>query len=159
MWFVVLIGVANAPDLDFLPFVFRGFHQGPTHSLIAAPVAGLCAALVAMVVGGASPWRIGLLVTIAYVTHVLFDFMTIQSGTPSAMALWWPFSDRQTDAYIQIFPQIHHDDFKGRFLASLMRWDNVWAVARELVVMTCGWVLYRIGAALWSRRYGASETT
>src|SRR6185436_20146358 len=86
LWIAALVFAANAADLDFVAGFLVGdpnrFHHGPTHTLIAPVVFALLTAAVALL-GGLAQWRrFGLLMGLAYSTHLLLDFVTVGTREP-----------------------------------------------------------------------------
>ncbi len=94
---LLVVGLANLPDIDFLPGYLRGgdpraYHWGPTHSITAA-------LLVGAVVGTIARWRTGrfvpafTLATAAYGSHVLLDLLLgPAAGFDIGIQVFWPFS-------------------------------------------------------------------
>jgi hypothetical protein len=147
-WFALLVFVANAPDLDFL-----WFHHGPVHSLTAAVLAGVAAGLIARVAGASVPYRVGLLVGAAYLSHVLLDFMNKQPpGAASNLTLFWPFSNAYIPAPIQLFEVIRHRSKTTTFFEGLWQWKNVKSLFHELIVIAGFALLFMIGSRV--RRVG-----
>lgn len=127
--------LANLPDIDFLAgyLVARdpnAFHQGPTHSLLFAMVAGLLA-------GCAWRQQLGfrLASVVSTITILSHDFIDILTG-PSlgfvrspGLALWWPLGTEKISAPVTLFPGILH--LTAGELVSL---HNVFAVGFEIAV-------------------------
>jgi membrane-bound metal-dependent hydrolase YbcI (DUF457 family) len=79
--------LAAAPDVDIL----TGTHRAVSHSLGAALVVGIVAALVAR------RWRLPVLRTAvtcgaAYATHMLLDWLAMDSAPPYGIVVLWPIS-------------------------------------------------------------------
>jgi hypothetical protein len=92
LWLVV--GAALAPDVDLL-FRFvdgRNHHNNETHSLGAALVAALAAALLARVAGWRLPALLGLAVGAGWASHVLLDFLNLDTHPPIGIQALWPWS-------------------------------------------------------------------
>jgi len=91
----LLVGVALAPDLDLLlRFVDgRNHHQAESHSIGCAFAAGLVAALLARRAGDERPGRLGLLVGVAWLSHVVLDYFGNDTNPPIGLMALWPFSD------------------------------------------------------------------
>jgi membrane-bound metal-dependent hydrolase YbcI (DUF457 family) len=89
---LVAVAAATAPDLDLLLQLAdgRNHHQGASHSLLAAVVAGA-------VVAGACAWRRvpqpsrwGLLAASAWGSHLLLDYLGRDTSPPIGIPLLWP---------------------------------------------------------------------
>ena len=146
--------LANLPDIDFLVGYIvaqdpNAFHQGPTHSLLFAMVAGLLAGFA---------WRkqLGLrLASVAFTAAVLsHDVVDILTGPilgfvrSPGLALLWPFSTEKISAPFTLFPGILHLTF-----GELVSWHNMTAIAFELAVFIPIIVLlYKWKAKMYSNR-------
>ena len=88
--FGAFLGVA--PDFDYalnwLRISHGGWHHGFTHSIPFALVVGL----VIIITLRQREWRSFLIVSGAYVSHTLLDFMLTESR---GVALWWPFTNQR----------------------------------------------------------------
>ncbi len=113
-----LAGVA--PDLDFL----WGRHNQETHSLFAAVLAGVAAFL----------WkkdaRLALAVTLAWMSHVLFDWLGSDTTPPLGVMALWPLSSEYYFSNAFFFEAISRRYWLDNFIS-----HNLWAVARELVIL------------------------
>jgi membrane-bound metal-dependent hydrolase YbcI (DUF457 family) len=97
-WRVALLVVllANLPDIDFLPGYLmgdpRGYHWGPTHSLFAAMMVGLAVGVMTRG-NGITSRSFALLAATAYASHLLLD-LSLGPGAPSlGLQIFWPFSE------------------------------------------------------------------
>ncbi len=81
--------LAAAPDLD----VLVGRHRTFSHSLTAAVVVGLVAAIVAVRIRRPAV-RLSLMCAGAWGSHLLLDWLGIDNYPPRGIQLLWPFSDR-----------------------------------------------------------------
>jgi membrane-bound metal-dependent hydrolase YbcI (DUF457 family) len=131
---VTLLG-SILPDFDFVPGILigdlRAFHHGVSHSLALAVLFGL-------VVFFLTPWRqkaiarrAGILAASAYASHVVLDLVSVNPGTRGVPILW-PLSDQQFGLELYLLGYFHYSD---RGIWSVIRWDNVSAFSRELVVI------------------------
>jgi inner membrane protein len=156
-WVCALIFAANAPDLDFLAGFFVGdpdrFHHGPSHTLFAAGVFGVAAAVLARAAGFV-PWRrFGFLMGVSYCSHIVFDLLTrVTTGETYGMTILWPFSSQPLMTPFHLFLDIRRDGKTSSFLLSLLQWHNAKAVVLELAVMAGGWTAYRLIRSLISAR-------
>lgn len=90
--------LANAADFDFVPGLLAGdpnlCHRGFTHTLGAAVLVAVVAALAARV--GRWRWRPGRVagfVGAAYGTHLLLDYVTADVVPPHGAQFLWPLSN------------------------------------------------------------------
>ena len=140
----LVAGAAMAPDLDLL-FRFvdgRNHHQAETHSIGAAVLAGIVAALVARFVRWKAPVALGLAVAAAWLTHPLLDYFGNDTHPPIGLMALWPF-----DRGFYKSPWIVFMDI-GRTLDWRTVRHNIVAIAWELLVLTpilgaAGWALRR----------------
>ena len=147
-WFALLVFAANAPDLDFF-----WFHHGPVHSLTAAVLAGALAAVIARLFGAGAPFRVGALVSAAYLSHLLLDFMNKQPpGGASNLTLFWPFTNAYLPAPIQLFEVIRHRSPTKTFFEGLWQWKNAKSIFWELIVMAGFSLVFILGLRV---RFGA----
>ena len=111
---VLCVGLANAPDLDFLPGILVGkpssFHHGISHSFGF----GLAfTTIVVLVLKRTTTWfashsltpllAIGLL---SYASHILLDLVTLDNGVPYGMPLLWPVMTGYLDAPVYVLPNV-----------------------------------------------------
>ena len=119
---LVLAAVAVAPDLDLLV----GAHRDASHSVGAALMAGLVACLFArrhrLAWGGA--------ITLAYLSHVLLDWLSNDTRPPIGVMALWPFSHGYFKAAIEIFPPVSRRYWESRFWIY-----NLHAVLVEILVL------------------------
>jgi inner membrane protein len=161
LFIALAIFAANAPDLDFAPGLIAGdadrFHHGPTHSLAAALVFGLAVFLVARVVSPRSALRVGGILFLAYVSHLLLDMMSIDTRPPRGVPFFWPLTSEHFAFPIELFRDIKRDGAAGNFFSSLLVKYNAYSVLREFVVMGTLLAVGRLGVFLrdgrrsWSR--------
>ena len=86
--FGAFLGIAADFDyaLNWLRISFGGWHHGFTHSIPFAIVVGLLGIVILR------QWKIRsfIVISAAYVSHALLDFMLTESR---GVALWWPFTN------------------------------------------------------------------
>jgi membrane-bound metal-dependent hydrolase YbcI (DUF457 family) len=133
---VLLCAIAGAaPDVDFL----WGRHNQETHSLGAAVLAGLA------VLAWKKQPRLALAVTLAWASHVLFDWLGSDTTPPLGVVALWPLS---TDYYFSgafFFEAISRRYWLDNFWA-----HNAWAVIREILIL--GPVFAAVTAFRWRAR-------
>jgi membrane-bound metal-dependent hydrolase YbcI (DUF457 family) len=128
---------ANAPDLDFLPGLAVGdpdaFHRGVTHTLGAAVAVAAAVWLLARWRGAARPWWWAAFVALAYGSHLLVDWMTVDAVPPAGIQLLWPLTDRWLHAPFDLLGEVIVDP-SGRvaFLRSLVTTPALLAWLREV---------------------------
>jgi hypothetical protein len=125
------------PDFDFLPGIAIGqmgaFHHGISHS---APFAIFFAAVVFLIlqrIDKAEALRAAVLAFIAYLTHVVLDFVGVSEGTRGVPILW-PLSGEKLGYSLNLFGHFRWGDIRDG-LGSIIRWDNVMPLVREVLVV------------------------
>ena len=117
---LLVVAAAVAPDIDFL----FGRHNRETHSLAAAVVAG-----VVMYVWKRNP-RVALAVTLAWVSHVLFDWLGSDTTPPLGVMALWPFSSEYYFSNAFFFEAISRRYWLDNFIT-----HNLWAVTSEILIL------------------------
>ena len=118
---VILCAIAGAaPDVDFL----WGRHNQETHSLGAALIAGL------IVLAWKRQPRLAAAVTLAWVSHVFFDWLGSDTTPPLGVMALWPFSSDFYFAQAYVFEAISRRYWLDNFVS-----HNAWAVAREILIL------------------------
>jgi len=132
--------LAAAPDLDLaLGFVDGvNHHRGPSHSLVAAVMAGVAVWILRRL--GLAFLPGGLASGTAWASHVLLDYLGLDTSPPSGEMALWPFSDAFFISPVSIFY-----DIPRAFTAEAIR-HNLVAVAIEVVVLApIAWFSWRGG--------------
>lgn len=117
-----IVLAAVAPDLDFL----WGRHNAETHSLGAAILAGLA---VLIWQRGRQP-MLALAVTLAWSSHVLFDWLGSDDTPPLGVMALWPVSKEYFFANAYFFEAISRRYWLSNFVS-----HNAYAVAKEIVIL------------------------
>jgi membrane-bound metal-dependent hydrolase YbcI (DUF457 family) len=118
---VLLCAVAGAaPDVDFL----WGRHNQETHSIAAAMAAGL------VVLAWKRDARLAAAVTIAWLSHVLFDWLGSDTTPPLGVKALWPLSSDYYFSNAFFFEAISRRYWLDNFIS-----HNLWAVAREILIL------------------------
>jgi inner membrane protein len=140
-WYVFAAAAANAPDLDFLPGLFTGdinrFHQGASHSLVAALIFGAAVALVALRFCR-TPARVGFAGVVLYSSHLLLDLFCEDKRAPFGVPVLWPFSSEHFSVPWPIFQGVKHGvpgENLSAFVGHLFAWPNLSVVALETVIL------------------------
>jgi membrane-bound metal-dependent hydrolase YbcI (DUF457 family) len=143
---VTLLG-SLLPDFDFVPGVLigdlRAFHHGISHSLALAALFGLSVFFLIPRREKDIALRVGVLAALSYASHVILDLVSVNEGTRGVPILW-PLSDQQFGLELHLLGYFRYSD---RSIWSVIRWDNISALSRELIV-TGGLVLF----ILWRER-------
>jgi membrane-bound metal-dependent hydrolase YbcI (DUF457 family) len=126
----LIVGAAVAPDLDLLlRFVDgRNHHQGASHSLGAALVAGLVAFALARLRGWPRSVLLGLLAFGGWLSHLALDYLGRDTHPPIGIPALWPFSGEYYKAPWPLFMDI------GRTLTWEGVFHNAVAVAWEMAL-------------------------
>jgi membrane-bound metal-dependent hydrolase YbcI (DUF457 family) len=127
--------VAVLPDIDFI----WGRHNAETHSLGAAVLAGLLALAWTR---GPHPYRLALAVTLAWSSHVFFDWLGSDDTPPLGVMALWPLDSSYYFAHAYVFEAISRRYWLSNFWS-----HNLYAVAKEIVIL--GPIA---GIAWWFRR-------
>jgi hypothetical protein len=130
--------VAVAPDIDIL---FRR-HRMYTHSIGAMIAVGVIAWFVARW-RRAAPTRTALIIAAAYGSHILLDWLAMDTAEPAGLTALWPFSSRFYLSCADLFMEVSRRYWKpDEFI-----FGNLKAV---------GWEVLLLGpiavAAWWLRR-------
>jgi hypothetical protein len=133
---VALLG-SIAPDFDFLPGIaigeMRRFHHGISHSLAFALLFGAVVFVVAHAVDRAVAVRASILAALAYASHTVLDFISVNEGT-RGVPLLWPLSDERLGFSLHLFGHFRYGDI-SEGIWSVARWVNVSPLLRELLIL------------------------
>jgi membrane-bound metal-dependent hydrolase YbcI (DUF457 family) len=140
---LLLVFAAAAADLDLvLRFVDgRNHHQGASHSIGAAVIAGVAGAVLARIAGWPRPAALGLAAGAAWLSHVALDFVGSDTHPPIGLMALWPFDGSYHKSPFILFMDV------GRSLTWETARNNAWAALREAAIL--GPVL---AACWWLRR-------
>lgn len=131
---VICAVAAVAPDVDFL----WGRHSMETHSAGAALLVG------AAVFAWKRDARLAAAVTLAWASHIFFDWLGSDDTPPIGVMALWPFTSNFYFADAFVFEAISRRYWLDNFVA-----HNAGAVAKEVLL------LGPIACALWWRRRSA----
>jgi membrane-bound metal-dependent hydrolase YbcI (DUF457 family) len=141
--FLLLAGAlacgASAPDLDFVPGVLRGdpdwLHRGPSHSVLAATIVGTVAYGIARLVRSEAAAPFGILMGLAYASHVFLDMFSPDPVRFNGVPAFWPLWDSHFVVPASVFLPIRRDPASESFLASLWSLHNGYALLWEALIM------------------------
>lgn len=129
---------ANSPDLDFIPGFFAGnpnlYHHGITHSLGSG-------IFVAFAFGWIFSKYLGsykkgvLLLFLLYLSHLVLDYLTVDTRLPIGEPLFWPVSHRYLISPVLIFSDVQKTSNSGTFLHSLFVRHNFLGMIREFLIL------------------------
>jgi membrane-bound metal-dependent hydrolase YbcI (DUF457 family) len=138
----VTLAAALAPDLDLL-FRFvdgRNHHNDEMHSLGLALLAAAVGAAVFPLLRWRWPLKLAVLVGLAWTSHLVLDYLNVDTSPPIGLLALWPFSNGYYKSPIPIFMDI------GRTLDWATVRHNAVAGAWECVVLVPPFL------ASWRRR-------
>ena len=125
------------PDFDFLPGILIGdpsaFHHGISHSLTVAVFVGSLVFFFGRRLHTKIAVQTATLAALAYFFHIVLDAVSVNEGTRGVPILW-PWSDRQFGINLHLFGFFHHGGLY-RGIWSIVRWDNLPALIREISVL------------------------
>jgi membrane-bound metal-dependent hydrolase YbcI (DUF457 family) len=101
----LLCAWAMAPDLDLVAGLIDGHpnHQGPSHSLGAALLAGAVIAVGMRLLRGRWHWRLASVAALAWFSHGIMDFVSQDTRPPLGPELFWPLSTGHFIAPFSVF--------------------------------------------------------
>jgi inner membrane protein len=153
--------MAIAPDFDFIPGMFEGqpalYHQRISHSLGAAVVVSLVAALVYGMKTGevCASWKWFFL---AYASHLLLDFIGPDGRPPYGQPLFWPISSEYyfAPASLQLLWGVRHakatSAITSEWISGILQPHNLGALSIEVLLTLPMVLLARCVSSLKSRR-------
>jgi len=154
----LVTGAALAPDLDLLFKLVdgRNHHNQETHSLGMALAAGMVAFVAARLVRASSPGRFAAAVALGWASHVLLDYLNVDTHPPIGLLALWPVSGAYFKFPWPIFMDI------GRTLDWHTVRHNAVAAAWEAAILVplLAWVWrtrrLRLGSGSWHEGSRAS---
>lgn len=123
---LVCAALAIVPDLDLL---LRG-HRMMTHGVGAAVLVGLLAAAIAAH-ASLSVLRVAVMCAVAYGTHLLLDWLAVDTFWPYGIQLLWPFSQTWFISGWDLFAQTE----RSHLMTLPAIRQNVAAIAREIAIL------------------------
>src|SRR5437660_5559111 len=104
----VSAALAMLPDADLL---IPGTHRMGTHSVMAAALIFIVAAVVTGKVTPRPAWRPAVICAAAYASHLLLDWLGADNSPPRGLQLFWPFSDAWYVSDLDVFRQTARRQF------------------------------------------------
>jgi membrane-bound metal-dependent hydrolase YbcI (DUF457 family) len=121
-------------DVDFLVAQFTRNpvlqHHYFTHSIPFAILVGLISYTILLAMHSNASLKKAGLITLAYMTHLLLDFLTQDGGRPYGIPLLWPFTHQHFVSPVIIFFSIHRGGWNDLFSA-----HNIIGICIEFLVM------------------------
>ncbi len=153
---------ASAPDVDFVPGLLLGhpdaFHRGVTHTLVAAAAVGLAAALVARACGpGVRRLRVGRLVGLAWMSHLVVDLLTVDTGALAGIPVFWPLSRSTWISSTPVFGEITRPSGARDFFSILVGPGGVTVWLTEAAVLLTAVAGVHVARGLWDLLAGPDE--
>ena len=129
---------ANSPDLDFIPGFFVGnpnlYHHGITHSLGAGIFVSFAFGWIFSKYLGS--YKKGVLfLFFLYLSHLVLDYLTVDTRFPIGEPMFWPVSHRYVISPILIFSDVHKASNSNTFLRSLFVRHNLLGMAKEFLIL------------------------
>lgn len=139
-WYLFAVLASNAADFDFLPGLLVGdinrFHQGASHSFLAAILFGLLTAVFARHFSE-SPIRIGMAGGTIYASHLFLDLFNNDIRAPFGLPLLWPFEGYFFSPW-PLFRGVKHGvpgEDLVTVLGQLFSWYNLVSLVSEAAVL------------------------
>lgn len=129
---LVTVAAAIAPDLDLLLRLVdgRNHHQGPSHSVGAAALAGLAVLALGLIRRWPGAWGLGVAATLGWTSHLVLDLLNVDTHPPIGLMALWPL---RLDYYKLPWP-VFLDI--GRTLEWKTLWHDGIAVGWEVAVLS-----------------------
>jgi membrane-bound metal-dependent hydrolase YbcI (DUF457 family) len=134
--------LAAIPDADLLLPIP---HRSVTHSVTAVALISIIAIIVTGWVTGQVSKRVIVACAAAYASHLLLDWLSVDTNFPRGIQVLWPFDDRWFISDLNLFPRVERrQPFSPETVAG-----NLWAAVVEVLIM--GPVVW---LASWTGRRG-----
>jgi inner membrane protein len=132
--------VANAADLDFIPGLLVGmpnrYHHGVSHSVGFAALIAVACSLLMFFLKRDSFSRSFPIVFCLYCSHIVLDYLSIDTTSPYGVPLFWPFSNEYYIASFAFLPSIRRASISGvEFVTSLFSLHNLLAISVEFLLL------------------------
>lgn len=131
--------IANLADIDYLFGFIVGnpnlYHHTLTHSLTFAIISGAILGTFFALKSQERVLKYFLIFVGLYLSHLLLDYLTLDTSPPYGEQLFWPFTKKYFISPVYIFTDIHKASTNKLFFVSLFAVHNLWAVIRECIVL------------------------
>ncbi|MEQ1912114.1 MAG: metal-dependent hydrolase [Vicinamibacterales bacterium] len=130
--------LAVLPDADLI----FDWHRSGTHSVTATALIFIVAMVVTGKVTRRPAWRVAMALAAAQSTHLLLDWLAIDSNSPSGIQVLWPFDHRFYVSGLDIFPGTERDLMRPGALMLNAR-SAMWEVLLMGPVALGAWLVRR----------------
>jgi len=135
----LFILIANLPDIDyFFGFVVGNpnlYHHTLTHSLTFAIISGVILGTFFATKSEKRFFKYFLIFTGLYLSHLLLDYLTLDTFPPYGEQLFWPFIKKYFISPVSVFTDVHKASTNSLFFSSLFIIHNFWTVVRECIIL------------------------
>lgn len=111
------------------------YHHHFTHSIFFVVIAGLIGAIVAAKNSRARFGAFFVLWSAAGLSHLLLDWLALDTSPPYGVPLLWPFSMRYFISPLPVFSDVTRASESGQFLSSLFSIHNGKTILIELLLL------------------------
>lgn len=133
LWWLIL--AANIADFDLIPGMLTGdhalFHRTLSHSVLGSLLFAFIVYVICRWRNHHSPGRFTLLMFTAYASQLMVDWLSLDTGPPAGLPLFWPFDDEHYMASPTVFLNIERT---GLFSPEVII-HNIKAVILEIVIL------------------------
>ena len=147
------VTLANLADIDMIIGFGVGlpnlFHRGLTHSLLITLAFGVVGIIYGFVSRKKSFLFWAGLFLAAYGSHLLLDWLALDTGPPIGIPLFWPFSDAYFVSPVTLFSDVYKGMTNATFFEELFCRHNLVTIARELIIMGPVYLV----ALIWNRNF------
>jgi inner membrane protein len=138
---VLYLFAANAPDLDFLPGFLVGdpdlYHHGVSHSIGFAVLFASALSLFLLFLKRDPIRRNFLIFFCLYSSHVILDWLSVDTAFPYGVPFLWPLTDEYFIAPFPFLPDVSRASSSGiSFITSLFSLHNFWTVGVEFLLFS-----------------------
>lgn len=131
-WALLLANIAWFPDLDVLPGLLVGnlgqFHHGATHSLTAAVLFTVAGVLALRWLRKSGILDLTFPFFLIYGSHLVLDLVTLDTGAPYGIPLFWPWSFQTYESPWLLLPNVQHT------AAPLISLHNILLAVQEALI-------------------------
>ena len=139
--------VALLPDFDIVLGLLSGYiweyHRGISHSLAMAVIFGVVSLIGLKLWRVRSPVYLSMLISLAYASHVVLDYLVFDNARVPGVQIIWPLSSELYQSPLTLLPSLF-DVGNARF-----GFNSVVAVLREILLLA---PLYAMVYTLKSKR-------